>query len=275
MILEGALLVAAITGGAWAWALSRRAKAHGRWKAVLGDVAAKLGGRASPGSMFDAPELRAELEGTTVTLKLQDVHLGPRGVARAEANIGGIDERLRMYVGWDAPATPPGLAHFPEVVAARGVILDGKLDVRGSDGEVTRRFAELAAAELVELRAVTGGKGLEVTVRGGYLELCARGAEASSSMVEHLARGAARMVLLIRVAASKEALPAGMVPLAISAGAEARVTCELCTDYRRDDEAWTRCETCGAPYHFKCWAQSGACVVAGCGGLTSKPFEAR
>ncbi|MCK6548140.1 hypothetical protein L6R52_19975 [Myxococcota bacterium] len=271
MILEGLLVAVAVAGGAWAWALSRRAKAHGRWKLVLGEVATKLGGRASPGSMFDAPELRAELEGTTVTLKLQDVHLGPKGVARADANIGGVDERLRMYVGWDAPATPEGLAHFPEVIAARGVIVEGKLDVRGSDAEVTRRFAELAAAELVELRALTGGRALEVIVRGGYLELRALGAEASAAMVEHLARSAARLVLMIRVAASKDALPAGKVPLALGAGA--RVTCELCTDYKRDGEAWIRCETCGAPYHFKCWAQSGACVVAGCGGLVSKPFE--
>lgn len=274
-MIEIVAFAAAGVAGAWAFLLMKRSRAHNRWKGLLEEAATKLGGRASPATMFDAPELRATLEDVTVTLKLRDIHKPESGVASAEARLAGLDERLRIYLGWDVAAAPPGLEHVPELDYGGAAFVEGKVVLRGSDAVIAKRFVELAAIDLVDLRREANARALEVICRGGYLDLRAHGMTESPHMVERLAIVSARLVRLALEAATGRKLgpgasPSPAAPSPAAPAGDAR--CPLCMGAQKAGETWVACSRCGSPYHQNCWQQATGCLVEGCDETKSRPL---
>jgi hypothetical protein len=233
------ILVLAL-GGAGFVALSR-GSGTSKWKALLEEAAKRLGGRASP------PELRALVDGLTINTKIA---AGERAVASTKLEEG--TERLRIFVGWDVPAIPEGLAHFPEITLPVAYTFAGAMTTRANEREIADRFLERAARELIELRASTHASTLAVTVRGGHLEIALTGIERTAEAIETLTRTTAALAKRLRFEErSAPALPA-----------ERR--CVACMDTGGDEAEWTACGKCGAWYHRACYAKGGGCIVPGC-----------
>src|SRR5215475_429357 len=102
-MLEIGALAVLVAGASYGYSLYQKSRAHQRFKVVFEEVARRLGGRASPGTIFDAPELRLAVGGVDVTLKLRGIENPERGVAIIEVPLAGqgANEMFRLYVGWD------------------------------------------------------------------------------------------------------------------------------------------------------------------------------
>jgi hypothetical protein len=237
----------ALGGGGWAYALMKRGKAHARWKLVLDEVARSLGGRASPGTMFDAPEFRAELDGTTVTLRLRDIHKSAEeGSAHAESKLPESAGMMRLYFGWDVPSAPTELVHVKDVPPIGGV--EGAVIAKAEDAALAASFMERALIDLIDVRREANAHGLEVIVRGGYLTLVLHGIQETPHMLERMVIVSTRLSKLVQPGASEQAIDR---------------PCTLCE--AKGGGAWVRCARCEAPYHRACFEQAGSCLVERCG----------
>jgi hypothetical protein len=289
MLEIGAIVVAA-AGGAVGWSMFKKSRAHTRWRAVLEEAAKKLDGRASPATMFDAPELRATVKDVLVTVKLQSIHDPKNGVAIAEAKLPDAAERLRIYVGWDVKKVPPGLEHVPEVEYPRASGLDGKLLVRASDRSIADRFTDAAVIDLVDIRREALAKAIEVIARGGYIHVIAHGLSESAFMVERMVGVTANLVRLVastlpgaavadasRVADAEKIADTGRVADASKVADASRVAdetrCTLCVERRNAGEQWVQCARCRAPYHAACFTQATGCVAEGCSETRAEPMS--
>jgi hypothetical protein len=264
-MLEILAAAALLGGGGWFYLLVKRGRAHARWKSVLDQVAKELGGRASPGSMFDAPQLRAELEGLTVTLRLSNIHkTAASGIARAESKLPDNAGAARLYFGWDVAAAPTDLAHVPDVPATART--DGEVIAKADDAALASRFMDRAMIDLIDVRREANAHGLEVICRGGYLTLVLHGIQETAHMLERIVIVSARLAQLVGAIASGTALPEGKREVSLD------LVCALC-DEKYDGKPWVKCARCGSPYHRVCFEQAGACLVEGCGETASGPIE--
>lgn len=258
-ILAVAAGAAALGGGGLTWSLVRRGRAHARWKAVLDQVAGELGGRASPGSMFDAPELRAEVDGITVTLKLRNIHKSAaKGSALAESKLPERAGSVRLFFGWDVAAAPPGLEHVPDVESLRTGRVEGAVIAKADDAAVAERFMERAMIDLIDVRREANAHALEVISRGGYLTLSLHGIQETAHMLERIVIVSARLAEMMGQIASGTLLEAGE-----SAAPEATssAVCTVCEAAYSAGEHWVACARCAAPYHRACFEQATACLL--------------
>jgi hypothetical protein len=251
-MIELLVLLTFVGAGAVVWAVVKKRAPASLWKGLVAEAAPLIGGRPSAGAALDAPELRAEIDGTTVNMKF-----GIRDQSVATAKIEEGSERLRIYIGWDVPAIPEGLSHFPEIALPVSYTFAGEMTTRANERETAERFLERAARDLIDLRSGTGARALSLTVRGGHLELALSGMSQSTGAIETLANTTA--VLVKRLSGSERSLPA--LP------AERR--CTACMD--RGGEEWVTCAKCRAAYHRACFMKGAGCVVPNCGETLSEP----
>lgn len=191
MLELGAVALLA-AGSAYGYALYQRGRAHARFKFALEEIARRLGGRTSAGTLFDAPELRVALGGATVMLRLKGIEQPSRGVAIAETPLGPSFEGLRLYVGWEVSSVPRGLEHVPEIPLPRARF-EGRLVVRASDAAIATRFVDQVTQALAEAKREARASALEVLCRGGVLQFAVHGIEDSPIMLERVLTVATRM----------------------------------------------------------------------------------
>jgi hypothetical protein len=193
-MIEWVVLGAAVLGaGGLAVRLFTRSRAHHQWAGLLAEVAQTIEGRASPASRFDDPELRAEVDGVTVTLRLVDIHKGAGGRVEAQARLLDPDETARVYLGWDVLAAPADLAHVPEVPYPNTLRVQGTLTARADQPVVVNRLLEAALLELTDVRREANARQLEVVVRGGYLTLLLHGLEPTAHLLVRALRTTASL----------------------------------------------------------------------------------
>lgn len=276
-MLELAAVIALAFGGGLAFTTFRRARRHGAWKRHLAEVSTRLGARSSAGTMFDQPELRAEVAGRTITLRLLEGY-GSAGAGRAEAE-APLPETLtavRLYLGWGVERAPAGLEHVPPVPHGPKAGLEGPLTLLAEDGALASRILEGGALDLIDVRREARARVVELTVRGGYLKLAVTGLVPSPHVLERLVRATGRLAELLEIAARGTQLPAGNTPPeprpAPAPLAAAELRCALCVERPRAGERWVRCARCAAPYHQTCFTQATACIEGGCGETRSAPL---
>ena len=255
-LLAVAAGVAVLGGGSWIYSVVKRGNAHARWKPLLDEVARKLNGRASPGSMFDAPELRAELDGLTVTLRLKEIHKSTAQVL-AESRLPESAGAVRLYFGWDVAQAPPDLAHVPRVDSREGI-------AKADDAALAARFFDRAMIDLIDVRREANARALEVIARGGYVTLVLYGIQETTHLLERMLIVSSRLAQTIGAVASGTALPP---PKTLD------LICALC-DQPHDTKPWVQCARCEAPYHRACFEQAGSCLRPDCGSTQSRPLEA-
>ena len=173
---------------------TRKHSAYARWRSLLEEVAGALGGRVSAPHPNEAPQLRAEMGGRTVTLTLDRFGPDPTRIrALAQVALPDEDNLVRLYVGWDAPGAPPDFAHVPEQVITIPPGLDGRLRVQTEDSGLAEHFVERAAVDLLDVRRETEARSIEVRVRGGYLTVNTHGTRPTAPMLERTMRAAQRL----------------------------------------------------------------------------------
>ena len=203
-MLEWSLIgLGIVAGGAgWAWTRSRQNRHAEAWTPVLNAVAAQHEGAASTG--IETPGLRGSVDGLTVTVTLHDVHRGPEKT-RAEADVALPDTTtmVRLHIAWDTLSPAVGLEHVP-VIDVPNHGLDGELRVRADDTEAAKVFVTKAALDLVDVRREALAEALEVTVRGGYLQLSLNGMQAHEATLERVLTVAARLARLVDDVSAKQ-----------------------------------------------------------------------
>ena len=182
---------------------ARRGSAYAQWKRLLDEVSGTLGGRVSAPGPSASPQLRAEIDGRTVTLTLARFAADPARI-RAEAQVAlPTDGNLvRLYVGWDTPDSPPDFAHVPNSVITIPPGLDGRVRIQTEDASVAAQFIEGIAVDLLDVRRETEARSIEVRVRGGYLTLSTDGTRPTAPMLERTMRAAHRLSQEIHLASN-------------------------------------------------------------------------
>ncbi|MEQ8275527.1 MAG: hypothetical protein RMA76_33295 [Deltaproteobacteria bacterium] len=269
-MIEWALLGAAALGaGGYALRVVQRGRVHRRWAKILDDVAHDLGARASAGSRFDSPQLRTEIDGTTVTIVVNGIDRGVRdrrGVATA--TLPDIANTVRFYFGWDVAKIPVAVEHVAEVPYPPIQRVDGDVKIRADDAAMATRFMREAILDLIDVRGAASAHALEVIAKGGYLELVVHGVTEQPAVLTRAARACARLATIVDTISRGTTLPA---PEPEAPTLDDDATCALCDATRAEDEAWVVCAGCEAPYHAACFAQATACVRCG----DTKSREAR
>jgi hypothetical protein len=275
-----------VAGGAAAYQLASKGRAHARWKPVFEDAARRLGGRASTATMFEAPELQADVEGTPVSLRLQNVHKNQRRtVAVAEASLPEGLSGVRLYFGWDVTRLSRDLEYIAEIPFPRAFGLAGRVHVRADDAAVAHRFAERASADLLSLRQESTAEAIEVLARGGSVRIAVHGLSDTAWVIERVVKVAARMAGHVNGAVSGRPAPEPIAPrlptpppkppepekIEPETFEEAR--CALCSEKRVAKKGWVRCIRCSAPYHEACFLQATGCVADGCSETRSRPAD--
>lgn len=196
MLEWGLIGLGVVAGGAgWAWHRAHRNGHADVWTPILQAVAARYQGAASVGTR--TPGLRSSIDGLTVTVTLHDAHRGPEKT-RAEADVALPDTNkvVRLHVGWDAFAPAEGLDHVPIVdIAPRG--LEGDVRIRADDADAVAAFMDAAALDLVDVRREALADAVEVTVRGGYLQLTLHGVQAHEATLERILKVASRLARVV------------------------------------------------------------------------------
>jgi hypothetical protein len=245
------VLIALVAAGFVARSVIVKSRAKRELGSAVGEAAKRLSARASLGT--DAPELRVELEGFTVTAKLS-----ARGTATASTRLEEGAETLRIFVGWDVARAPDGLAHFPEIALPVAYTFTGNVLTRANERELAERILERIARTLIDLRDTARAKTLSLIVRGGHLELELTGIAEDAEVIEALAKATAAIAgKLTAGERSQPALPA-----------ERR--CAACVDRGKEGEVWAKCAKCGGQYHHACFMKAGGCVIPGCGETSSE-----
>jgi hypothetical protein len=286
-MLEIGALAVLVAGASYGYSLYLKGRAHTRFKVAFEEVARKLGGRTSPGTIFDAPELRLTIGKSQVLLRLRGIEHPDRGVAIVEVPLesSAISDHLRLYIGWDVASVPRGLEHIPEIPFPR-VGLEGRLVVRASDAPLATRFVERTVADLAEMKKDARARAIEVLIRGGSLQLAVHGVRDSSAMLERIVIASLRIQMLLgdapevedaRPKPRREPLKEASAPAADRIEAPEvnapPVPCALCTDLKKPGEAWVRCGRCRAPYHHKCFLQATGCIEKDCHETRALAFD--
>lgn len=182
----------------------QKGSAFARWRRLLYEVSQTMGGRVSAPHPSEAPQLRAEIAGRTVTLTLANFTADPARI-RADAQValpeGG--NLVRLYVGWDAVDAPPDFAHVPVQIVTVPPGLDGRLQIHAEDPTVGERFLAQTAVDLLDVRRETEARALEVRVRGGYLTLSTDGTRPTAPMLERTLRAAHRLSDAVQTASRR------------------------------------------------------------------------
>lgn len=267
-MIEWALLGAAALGaGGVAVRAIQKSRARSRWTKVLEDAAQLVNGRASTGGAD--PEFRAEVDGTTVTLKLLGIYGSERdGRVVAIAALPDSSNTQRFYFGWDVLAAPREVEHVTEVPYPPVQRVDGDVKVRADDAAMANRFMKDAIVDLIDVRREADAHALEVIVRGGYLELRLHGLTTSPRLLERAVRVSGRLGTIVASSAQGTALPA---PKADDETKAEPSICALCDEGPKANDPWRRCRGCGAIYHAACFAQAGACLS--CGATNADPLD--
>ena len=285
-----ALGTAVVGSGGLAYRLFGKRRAHERWKTLLLKVAEKKGGRASPGSMFDAPELRIEWNGTTVTLKLVDIDQGPEGSAAVAA--AALPEHLsdlRLYFGWDVDRPPPEVSPLPEVNTLRQGQLSGQVLARADDPDLAERFLKHALHHLVDVRREAHARSVEVLARGGHVTLTLNGIQETEYMLERIVIVSSQLGEIftdLREPAGLSAKQAGLPGDGPASGAPKPTSlappdsrphpgrpCTLCGLPSQGRERFVCCIRCQSIYHQGCFHQAARCVEDGCGETQAKDWS--
>lgn len=252
------LTLAAVAGVAL-YRNMKRGKRHGVWRTALEEAATKLGGRASPGTRFDTPQLRAAVDGIDVTVTVKQAHKSDaHGVAIAETPLAEATRNIRLYFGWDVGSIREEIEHFPEV---EGFIpLEGRTHLRSDHPEVARAFVSHAAKDFSDVRREANAHAVEVLIRGGTLRLAVHGVEQSSWMIERIVTATSRLTRGLEYFAGAPENARHVV----TSAPDDNPRCELCTERRQEGTPWIACARCGATYHQTCWVQATGCLVTGC-----------
>lgn len=183
----GAIVV--VLGGGLGVGYARRGRSHRAWQNALEDAALRLPeARASAGTRYDGPELRAELGGRTVSLRVTGEQT--RGRARAKVALGDDAPAARLWLGWDVDEAPSDWAHVPEVHLSEARV-DGRMSARSDDAAFAQRALDGGYVDLIDARREASAHGVVLALRGGYLELELHGIERSSHLLERALRSAA------------------------------------------------------------------------------------
>ncbi len=177
-------------GVGWAWTRSSRPRMSSvDWPALLSQVAAEYGGRAVTAHPIG---LRATVDGLSVTLSLFDVERGPVRT-RAEVDVPLPNAKpLRLHLAWDTLAPAKGFDHVPVIdLPIRELV--GAVTVRADDEAAAASFVADVAWDLVDVRREALAEAVEVTVRGGYLQLTVHGMQADEITIDRVVRVAARL----------------------------------------------------------------------------------
>jgi len=248
---------------------------------VLSEAAARLGGRASPGTRFDRPQLRATVDGVSVTLSIKDAYRkSEKGTAVAEAPLADEARTLRLYFGWDVADIREEILQLSEIGVKSMRILGGKVIVRGDDAKLAAGFLEHAALDLAGIRREAKAHALEILARGGTFRIAVHGIQRSTWMIEHIVTATARLVRGLEFFAGVPARELeGPPPPRVSTppfrddGARFEAaSCALCTENRSAHEGWVRCNRCHAPYHERYWVQATGCLAEGCAETRGAPM---
>lgn len=177
-------------GAGWAWTSARRPReASPDWPPLLARVAAKYGGRAVTARPIG---LRGTVDGLTLTLSLFDVERGPQRT-RAVVDVPVPDaSSMRLHLAWDTLVPARGFDHVPVIdLPIRELV--GAVTIRADDEDAASSFIAGVAWDLVDVRREALAEAVEVTVRGGYLQLTLHGMQADELTIDRVARVAARL----------------------------------------------------------------------------------
>ncbi|MEL6189360.1 MAG: hypothetical protein AAFU79_32455 [Myxococcota bacterium] len=181
---------ALVTAGGFAVGYVRKGRSHQQWQDALTEATALLpGARVSPGTRYDGPELRVDLDGHTVSIAVRGADTPDRGMALARVALPSSNSRV--FIGWDDVEPPTDWAHVPEVnVEARA---DPSVFARSDDAALAQRVFDGARLDLIDVRREAEAHGVALSARGGYLELRFAGLRVSGHLLERLARATARV----------------------------------------------------------------------------------
>lgn len=230
-------------GDSWAPAIEASARTLSGRRAISGGEA----------------ELRAELEGVTVTVKVKD------DVAIAEAALYPGAKDLRLILSSGLTASSEDVSYIPEVPVPPAFGLDPPVLFRSDDAARAVQIAEESVLDLSRLQREAGGSSVELFVRGGSVKLTVRGARATSATIEALAPVAAHLVARVGGDRALAEVKLAQIPKA----APRVETCAFCGGERRAGVAWVKCEACASPHHAECWNSTHTCSKAGCGSARS------
>jgi hypothetical protein len=264
-----ALLLLVAAGSAAAYVLANRGKNNAEWRPVLEEAARSLEGRTSFGGMFDEPELRAEQDGRTVTVRLKNLQRPPaHRIAVADLVLDPGAPSARIYLGWGVTRLPPDLHYIPEVGSEGWSEMQGNLQIRADDVELARSFVDAAARDLVDLRRSMRATAIEVLVRSGTLKLAVHGPTPSAPAVRELV---GLSLALARLLAGQKS-SAETAPTAPMTPAAATPRCALCGSEAKLGDEWLACKRCRSPYHRACWITATGCVTEGCAETRADPI---
>ncbi len=247
----------ALAGGGGLLSLTTRRQAHGAWREVLKKAAASNGGTLSPGTIFDAPSLRVAVGDEQMTLTLHGIHHTPEEAwALAQLRLSdSVPTDRRLMLSWDLDGPPTGFEHVPEVPYPRSLRLKGHFRARADDPDAVPLLLKDLAPDFLDLRQEAQGDALELTIRGGHVELRVNGLRPTEALVT-------RIIETIQNTASwwTERLR-GSAAGAITKAKKTLASCALC---EVKDPGTVQCATCHTPYHRTCFRQAGGCIVSGC-----------
>lgn len=254
------VVIAAVAGFLVVRSSRPRLGAGGSWAPAIEASARTLAGRRAISG--GEAELRAELEGVTVTVKVRD------DLAIAEAALYPGAKDLRLILSTGLAASSEDVAYIPEVPVPPAFGLDPPVLFRSDDAERAVRIAEESVLDLSRLQREAQGTSVELFVRGGSVKLIVRGARAASATIEALAPVAARIVARVGGDRALAEVKLAQIPKA----APRVEICAFCGGERRAGVEWVKCEVCGSPHHAECWNSTHTCSKAGCGSARSTPL---
>jgi len=256
------LLLLIVGGVVFALLRGRRGKldSGASWGPAIEAAAKSLAGR--PAITGNDAQLRAEIEGVTVTVKVQDDQ------AIAEAALYPGAKELRLILSSGLATSSEDVAYIPEVPVPPAFGLDPPVILRSDDAARAIAIAEASVVDFGVLQREARAKSVELFVRGGSVRLAVRGARVAAPTIEALAPATARIV--VRVGGDRALAEAKVAQIPREApGIE---TCAFCGGERRAGVAWVRCDACASPHHAECWDSTKTCSKQGCGSKAATPL---
>jgi hypothetical protein len=249
--------------GAVAYRYFRRGKIHRDWSSVLTEAAQRLNGHASIGNRFDAPQLRTNIDGASITISFKDTHrANEKGTAISEVKVNAKAEQYRLYFGWNVQQLRKELTYIPEVELQYGFGLPTPNVVRANDRAFAEQLLKYAANDIVDVKREANAHGIEFLLRAGGLRFAVHGIERSSWMVERLATATARIAKGIEFCLDTQSGEnAVLSPVTVR---ERQINCRLCTSQIQENQKVLRCNRCNAAYHDHCFRQATGCIVDQC-----------
>lgn len=182
-------LAVAVTGALTLGYARKRQEARRLWLPEL-EAAARLLPAGARTALGEAPELRADIDGRTVTVRI--VGDGAAGQARAFVALNAEAPATRLWLGWDAQEPPADWRPVSEVTVDAHR-LDGTVLALSDDASLAQRALDGAYLDLLDVRREAEAHAAILSVRGGYLELQLDGTKVSAHLLNRLARATARL----------------------------------------------------------------------------------